>query len=295
MTARSTASSLATTLRSLLLAERFFLEWLSAGLVLGINYGASSRAPVTLRDAATQRLRDGQLVFNPELLLGATQADRSTISGSLLFGLSFGLPAALVVLTNAAQHPGAGGRLGAAALARGTRDVHHLMLAVLQAYALASCWKIWLNVGVGRLRPDWHARVATGDAGLIAEGRLSYPSGHAAYSHTSGAVCFCWLCGRLGVFGACAESPRVPLFLRLLLALSPVGLATYIGTTRITDYVHHVSDVNAGSFIGLACGVLCYLLHYNVDGARPKIRAPAGRAGGEGEAGAEEDKAVDGA
>lgn len=197
-------------------------------------------------------------MLDPSLLFPTTAG---TISGSLLFGLSFGLPAALVLLRNlAALDAGAlpGGRFGAAAVARGTRDVHHLMLAVLQAYALASCWKIWLNVGVGRERPDWYARVASGDAGAMKEGRASYPSGHAAYSHTSGAVCFWYLASVLGVFAGRSRAS----FALLVVAVAPVGLATYIGTTRLTDYRHHFSDVNAGTFIGLASGTLCYFLHF---------------------------------
>ena len=107
--------------------------------------------------------------------------------------------------------------------------------------------------------------MASGDKALIKEGRLSYPSGHAAYSHASGAVCFWWLAARLGLFGAVPVAPSsasLPTFARLLVALAPVGLATFIATTRLTDYVHHFSDVNAGSFIGMACGTACYHLHY---------------------------------
>jgi hypothetical protein len=39
-------------------------------------------------------------------------------------------------------------------------------------------------------------------------------------------------------------------------------VATYVAATRLTDYVHHFSDVNAGSFIGLMCGSACYHLHF---------------------------------
>ena len=267
---RDAASCVYATLRRLLVPEAYFFEWLAAGVTLGINYGVTSRVPVTLR-ATPDQLVDGTLVHDALLLRPYTDSD--TISGTLLFGLSFGLPAALVVILNVLEAPRSGGRLTAAALARGTRDVHHLMLSVLQAYALSTCWKNWLNKGVGRQRPDFYGRLATGDQAVIAEGRASYPSGHAAYSHTSGAVCFWYIAGRLAVMPPHddASGSRVwtggkigrGQFLRLLVSLMPVGLATYIATTRLTDGVHHFSDVNAGTFIGLCCGSICYHLNYS--------------------------------
>jgi membrane-associated phospholipid phosphatase len=221
-------------------------------------------AALTPSSTSQQALPGGGVVRDPALLYPVRG---STIPGGMLFGLAFGLPAALCVLCNALAPPppGAAGRLSARALARGTRDVHHLMLAVLQAYALASCWKIWLNKGVGRPRPDWYAALA--DAGSSSSSsssrvdeaqRASYPSGHAAYSHSSGAVCFWYAAARLRAFRADAHA-QLP---RLLLAAAPVGLATAIAATRLTDYRHNFSDVNAGTFIGLVAGTACFHLHF---------------------------------
>jgi len=274
------------TLWRLFITEGYLLEWTTAGFVLGVNYGVTSRVPVTLRLTVEQALSGG-VVRDPSLLRPYTDAD--TISGNTLFGLSFGLPAAMVVILNTLQSPARGdaaGRLGAQAVARGTRDVHHLMLSLLQAYALATCWKNWLNKGVGRERPDWYGRLATGDKTTIAEGRASYPSGHAAYSHMAGAVCFWWLAGRMGVWGDGLESGRSTCslwtggrgehlqMLRLLVALIPVGIATYIATTRLTDGVHHFSDVNAGTFIGICCGSIAFHLNYNAYWASGGVHAP---------------------
>ena len=271
-TLRDAASCVSATLWRLVVSEAYLLEYLAAGLTLGINYGVASRVPVTLRATPDQAV-GGTLVH--DALLMRPYDDNNTISGALLFGLSFGLPAALVLILNILEAPprNSGGRLGAAAVARGTRDVHHLMLSLLQAYALATCWKNWLNKAVGRQRPDWYGRLATGDKAVISEGRASYPSGHAAYSHTSGAVCFWYLAGRLAVLPPHSGS-SVPSvwaggqvgggqFFRLLVSLLPVGLATFIATTRLTDGVHHFSDVNAGTFIGIVCGTLSFHLNYN--------------------------------
>jgi len=129
----------AAALRDALLKERLLADWVCAAAVLGINYGASSRTRVTLRE--TPGVDSG---------LAYTTLDKTTISGNLLFGLVFGLPAALSLTCNALENASRRNTRGAAAVARGTRDVHLLMLCVLEAYALASCWKIWLNVAVGR-------------------------------------------------------------------------------------------------------------------------------------------------
>jgi hypothetical protein len=193
-TARRGARVACAQVASLFFAEGYLAEWATAGALLGVNYGAGGkRTPVTLRDTATRPVADPDLLhpYRP-----------NSVSGSVLFVLCFAVPAALVLAANlasaAAHLPG--GRLGAAAVAVGTRDVAHFMLSLFEAYALSSTWKVWLNVAVGRQRPDWYARLATGDAAVIAEGRLSYPSGHSAYTHASAAVCALYVAARLRVF-----------------------------------------------------------------------------------------------
>lgn len=53
----------------------------------------------------------------------------------------------------------------------------------------------------------------------------------------------------------------VPL-LSLIIVGIPVYLATYISCTRITDYMHHYSDVNAGIMIGTLFAVVSFH-HYS--------------------------------
>jgi membrane-associated phospholipid phosphatase len=251
------------TLASVWLAEAYLVEWATAGAVLGVNYGAGTRrTPVTLRHTAAAPL-------DPELLHPYTQ---NSVSGPVLFVLAFAVPAALVLFANAASAAPsawptppsgcAGDRFDAAAVAVGTRDVAHFMLSLFEAYALASCWKIWLNYAVGRQRPDWYARLATGDAAVIDEGRMSYPSGHAAYTHASAAVCALYIAARLRVF-APGEAQRAQMA-RLLAAAAPLGVAAAVAASRLTDYRHHFSDVNAGALIGLLSGAACY--HLNFEG-----------------------------
>jgi len=251
---------------ALFLAEGYLAEWATAGALLGVNYGVGGkRTPVTLRDTTTRPVADPDLLhpYRP-----------NSVSGAVLFVLCFAVPAALVLASNAASAAAhlPGGRLGAAAVAIGTRDVAHFMLSLFQAYALSSTWKVWLNVAVGRQRPDWYARLATGDAAVIAEGRLSYPSGHSAYTHASAAVCALYVAARLRVFAR--DAPRAQMA-RLLAAAAPLGVAGAVAASRLTDYRHHFSDVNAGALIGLLCGAACYNLNFSGQGRRIARRRPA--------------------
>lgn len=44
---------------------------------------------------------------------------------------------------------------------------------------------------------------------------------------------------------------------RLAIALGPIAVATAIAASRLTDYRHHFSDVNAGRRGGRASAVAC--------------------------------------
>ena len=40
------------------------------------------------------------------------------------------------------------------------------------------------------------------------------------------------------------------------------GVPRYVSATRLVDYKHNPSDVNAGAFIGLSIGAIIYHLHF---------------------------------
>jgi membrane-associated phospholipid phosphatase len=44
----------------------------------------------------------------------------------------------------------------------------------------------------------------------------------------------------------------------VLIKLIPIGIAIFIAATRITDYMHHVSDVVAGSIIGIGVALAVF-------------------------------------
>lgn len=135
-------------------------------------------------------------------------------------------------------------------------DLHHAVLTWCEAAVLATGFKRWMNL-IGRYRPDWGRRQA-GNAGSVYDGRLAYPSGHAAYSFYAMTLITLYGVGRLRLF---SERRRAS-FAMFLLCLSPMVLSTFIALSRVADYKHDFSDINAGMCIGMMSAVAAYSLNY---------------------------------
>jgi membrane-associated phospholipid phosphatase len=168
----------------------------------------------------------------------------------------------------------------AAALHRSAADLHAAGLALLEGFALVVGLKRWANL-VGRLRPDFDARVALGDASQISDGRQSYPSGHAAYSFMALGLTSLYLLGRSRVLAA----PPPGAFLVFVACFAPTAAAGYIALSRPANYKHDFSDINAGACIGLFSAAAAYLLNFGspLDAAAcgaPRLRGFTGKVGG---------------
>lgn len=136
---------------------------------------------------------------------------------------------------------------------------------------------------VGRLRPDFLDRckpqlelrpgVVTCIAGsekLVAEGRRSFPSGHA--SSTFGGMVFAALftAGQIKMLDGKAYLHKFLIF------VAPILMAILVSVSRIVDYRHHWSDGNiasfsacfliylvlAGSIIGILAGTCGYFFYF---------------------------------
>lgn len=160
-----------------------------------------------------------------------------------------------------------------AAALRAAADLHHLALAAVEAFALESSFKKWMNL-VGRPRPDFGWRLEHASPDDIREGLFSYPSGHAAEFFAVGTVLALYLAGRLRVFDASAPMRRWGGHLAAAFACTlPLAVATLVALSRVAGYRHDFSDINAGMALGLVCGAGAYLLNYC---------APTGERSGEG-------------
>ncbi|KAL5966092.1 putative phosphatidate phosphatase [Taenia solium] len=133
-------------------------------------------------------------------------------------------------------------------------------------YAVVSMFVHIGKVVLGRLRPHFYdvcgpAVVAEtpygyiseftctkGDAALIKDMRLSFPSGHAAYSMFPAIFLAVYLHYRMPDIGMGSA-------LQAFVQSAAVTAAFYVGMTRISDYKHHWTDVLGGMIIGALVGI----------------------------------------
>ena len=147
--------------------ETYAAEWLTGAALIGITGGVTGRiSPVNPAAGPIEQFTQAGIVRDPAFLLTYTPTE--LVSTTALYLITFVPPGVAFVL--------------AQWWVRSWRDLHASYLAAFIAFVLAFVFKNWMNVGAGRLRPDWYYRVALNDPAELAEGHLSYPSGHAAYS-----------------------------------------------------------------------------------------------------------------
>ncbi|KNE60609.1 hypothetical protein AMAG_05988 [Allomyces macrogynus ATCC 38327] len=118
------------------------------------------------------------------------------------------------------------------------------------------------KIVVGRLRPDFLDRckpveksgtwTCAGDADLVRNGRVSFPSGHSSLTFSG------WFFAALFIWGTLAASSwrRSP-WVQSVLALFLIPPAL-VAISRTTDYRHHWQDVTVGSLLGILVSYLWY-------------------------------------
>lgn len=143
---------------------------------------------------------------------------------------------------------------------------------------------------VGRLRPDYFARLAAGDESAINQGTLSYPSGHAALAATCGAYWALHLTWTLYYRNRQGSAP-LPRVLRwqgdlkafgkiVLVGLGP-AVAGFISVSRVIDNRHHPSDINAGALIGIVATILLWAQTRVPAASRERMAAEEAKGGGQ--------------
>ncbi|KAL4443452.1 hypothetical protein ABPG75_011189 [Micractinium tetrahymenae] len=165
-------------------------------------------------------------------------------------------------------------------------EAHHACLMLL------SC--------VGRPRPDFMSRcwpsggepVWASDGSPVCEegvshqvlktGRRSFPSVHAAWTAAGLGFMSLWLSGSLGCFAGLGTAPA-----QLVLALSPLVLAAFVGITRLQVNRHHPEDVLAAQLLGLLMAALFYrqafASPFSIDAGRLNEELRAEREASEGD------------
>ncbi|KAG2488392.1 hypothetical protein HYH03_013078 [Edaphochlamys debaryana] len=231
------------------LVEGYLWDWLvaAAGIVINLVIPANVVKPIRRYYNVT----DVTLMYPDH---------DSSVPSLALYLLVFVLPAVVFGVTALLKR------------SAGLVDWHHGALSVAEGFALATGFKRWINL-LGVYRPSWITALEDGNADT--DYRLSYPSGHSAYIFFSMTIVTLYVVGKAELL----HRPSQLLFLKMVCAIAPMALAAFVAVSRIADYKHAPADVNAGCFIGVACGLVAYFLNYNSpfdeESALPKRRGQA--------------------
>lgn len=201
----------------------------------------------------------------------------NTIPAALLFGVGTGIPIVLMGITECVRY-----YLG---ILKTAQDLWKALYKDFFFFMFgAFCTQLLTDIGkcsVGRLRPHFLAvcnstyvcnleehiyitdYVCQGDADVVKEARFSFPSGHSTFAAYTMVYVALFLQFRFRWKGSD--------FLRPLTQISLIGLAFYIGLSRISDNMHNWSDVLTGFVIGIMGAVLSILVVSDLF-QRPRIR-----------------------
>ncbi|GBG30594.1 PA-phosphatase related-family protein DDB_G0284367 [Hondaea fermentalgiana] len=148
-------------------------------------------------------------------------------------------------------------------------DAHAFCLGIMQSHALAQLVTIVLKGSVGRLRPSAFGRREKGGYSW----NESFPSGHTSLSFTGMVFLALFLAAKSGIFckrgllfyttsDRQGDPFRGSFAIGLGVFVAPLALAIFVGASRLIDYAHDFSDVNAGAAIGTAAAVFAYHCNY---------------------------------
>ncbi|XXQ29983.1 SHSP domain-containing protein [Plasmodiophora brassicae] len=143
------------------------------------------------------------------------------------------------------------------------RELLRSTLGLAESISLTVCLTACMKNVAGRPRPNFFELckysdgACRGSASNIAKAFRSFPSGHSSFAFSSLFFLTLWLMGKSRVMKSSSMQ-----FGRLLLCLTPTGLALFIALTRTRDSWHHFSDIVAGAVIGAFIALCVYHLHF---------------------------------
>lgn len=136
-------------------------------------------------------------------------------------------------------------------------------MAFFQASLLTSFLVGIGKLFAGRLRPNFNNLVTE-----INTERMSYPSGHTAYSFAVMVVFSLFFANQFQIFITNKRNPFVSIFVIFVI---PFMMASTVAISRTRDYYHDFSDINAGCIIGLLSGSLSYYSTFPITGKYPTV------------------------
>lgn len=113
-----------------------------------------------------------------------------------------------------------------------------------------------LKFSFSQKRPDYDARVATGDKKIIEDGRLSFPSEHTALAFATSVYLTLYAFQYLG-------DNRIPavIALKSIFGVCLNSLSVAMAVERVIENKHYIHDVVVGGLIGGAISAFFYCLH----------------------------------
>ena len=123
------------------------------------------------------------------------------------------------------------------------------------------------------------------DSKHLIDGMKSFLSGHSSFSYYCSVFLALYLQFKLNMFNLSSNTeavfmrkelkwPRIALkglkILRPYIQISLLAFAAYIGFTRISDYMHHPTDVITGALVGTIIAIFNILIIINLP-FRPRI------------------------
>jgi len=134
---------------------------------------------------------------------------------------------------------------------RSLHDIHNGLLGLAESISLSQFFTEFGKKFAGRLRPHYYSRILFDPEGAT----LSYPSGHTSLC-TAILIYLCfYFMGKFRVL----HSGYVGF---LLVSIVWAFLSFALAITRVRDYHHNFSDINAGFVIGTFSAISCYFLNY---------------------------------
>jgi diacylglycerol diphosphate phosphatase / phosphatidate phosphatase len=190
------------------------------------------------RPMPIQRLENGEIVLN---LTNNEAFDGETIPDLLLIFLAALLPLTVQLM------------LGKFVL-RSVRDLMSTICVYPVAIALTNTVTYVIKLYCGYLRPSFfqlcqpNNDMSECSVANDASARMSFPSGHASLSFCGLMLLSRFLQFRFGVVSS--KRPNSRHRLMSMLALAPLGLATFIASSRVVDNRHFPADIVAGALLG---------------------------------------------
>lgn len=86
------------------------------------------------------------------------------------------------------------------------------------------------------------------------------PTGHSSQSFAGLTFLALWLAGRLRLF--VPHSPHGKHIYAYTISAAPLLLASFVASSRVSDFRHRLSDVTAGTILGIFFGVLGYRYYF---------------------------------